>query len=81
MLKNTESPLHMVKPEVNAILNNFKNNSIIDGLDGAVARLEGCIEEGLAAIPDCQGRDMLVQIVKHQAKRFFPAGIRGRSAA
>ena len=51
------------------------------GLDGAVARLEGCIEEGLAAIPDCQGRDMLVQIVKHQAKRFFPAGIRGRSAA
>ncbi len=50
------------------------------GLEGAVKRLQQCVQDGLDAIPDCEGRDLLVAIVQKQSERFFPAGT-GRSAA
>jgi geranylgeranyl diphosphate synthase type II len=43
------------------------------GLDGAVKRLGECIEKGVAAIPPCAGRELLIQIVQRQSERFFPA--------
>jgi geranylgeranyl diphosphate synthase type II len=42
------------------------------GLDGAVQRLEQCIEKGVDAIPPCAGRDLLIKIVQKQSARFIP---------
>jgi len=50
------------------------------GLDGAVKRLEQCIEAGLSSIPSCRGRDALLRVVEQQSERFFPPGVK-RSAA
>jgi geranylgeranyl diphosphate synthase type II len=50
------------------------------GLEGAVKRLEACVQSGLDSIPACAGRDSLIAVVKKQSERFFPPGI-GRSAA
>jgi len=50
------------------------------GLDGAVKRLEACIDAGLSSIPNCSGREALLAIVEHQSERFFPPGVK-RSAA
>lgn len=43
------------------------------GLDGAVKRLAECIEKGVAAIPRCAGRELLIQLVQHQSERFYPS--------
>lgn len=50
------------------------------GLDGAVRRLEQCIAEGLDSIPQCAGRNLLLQVVKKQSSRFFPQGVRHSAA-
>lgn len=50
------------------------------GLDGAIKRLEACIESGLGSIPPCSGRDALLAVVQKQSERFFPPGVK-RSAA
>ena len=50
------------------------------GLEGAVRRLEQCIEEGLDSIPQCAGRNLLLQVVKKQSSRFFPQGVRHSAA-
>ena len=50
------------------------------GLDGAVKRLERCIEEGLESIPECKGRALLREVVQAQSNRFFPQGIKHTAA-
>lgn len=50
------------------------------GLEGAIARLQGCVDAGLAALPDCADRSFLEQVVRHAAARFIPKSLR-RSAA
>jgi geranylgeranyl diphosphate synthase type II len=52
------------------------------GVDGAVARLKGLIEEALAAIPDCRGAGLLRDIVAGEAARLQPRqAARARQAA
>lgn len=50
------------------------------GLQGAVNRLKGCLEQGLDSIPDCEHRDMLVKVVQKQSRRFFPEGVAQHAA-
>ena len=50
------------------------------GLDGAVKRLERCIEKGLDSIPECKGRALLHEVVQQQSNRFFPQGIKHTAA-
>ena len=50
------------------------------GLDGAVKRLERCIEKGLDSIPPCRGRDLLREVVQQQSNRFFPQGVKHSAA-
>ncbi len=50
------------------------------GLEGAVKRLENCIEKGLDSIPDCQGRALLQEMVQQQSNRFFPQGVKHSAA-
>ncbi|MEK9543543.1 MAG: polyprenyl synthetase family protein, partial [Luminiphilus sp.] len=50
------------------------------GLDGAVKRLERCIEKGLDSIPPCKGRDLLREVVQQQSNRFFPQGVKHSAA-
>lgn len=42
------------------------------GLDGAIARLQQLIEEGVESIPDCPGSDLLKLLMLEEAKRFLP---------
>lgn len=51
------------------------------GLDGAVSRLKGCLEEGLDSIPHCAGKKMLQLLVRSQAKRFIPESLDKTAAA
>ena len=50
------------------------------GLRGAQARLEALVAEAVAAIPDCNGADMLRELVRMQATRLVPKQL-ARSAA
>jgi geranylgeranyl diphosphate synthase, type II len=50
------------------------------GLEGAVCRLRELVEESVAAVPDCRGRERLQGLVREQSKRFFPRGA-GRQVA
>ena len=50
------------------------------GLQGAVKRLERCIEKGLDSIPACKGRALLHDVVQQQSNRFFPQGIKHTAA-
>ncbi|EED35865.1 geranylgeranyl pyrophosphate synthetase [Luminiphilus syltensis NOR5-1B] len=50
------------------------------GVDGAVQRLRQCMEAGLDAIPQCDGRAQLQQLVRLQSQRFIPKN-KGRTAA
>lgn len=50
------------------------------GLDGAVRRLESLLEEAVDSIPACKGSGELQGIIRAQAKRFVPRGLK-RSAA
>jgi len=51
------------------------------GLEGAVNRLKGCLEEGLDSIPNCAGKEMLQLLVRSQAKRFIPESLEKTAAA
>ncbi len=42
------------------------------GVEGALARLKTLVEEAAGAVPDCDGADMLRQLVCAQAKRLVP---------
>lgn len=42
------------------------------GLDGAIARLRGLIEDGIDTIPACPGRDLLSLLILEETKRFLP---------
>ena len=50
------------------------------GLQGAVKRLERCIEKGLDSIHACKGRALLHDVVQQQSNRFFPQGIKHTAA-
>ena len=45
------------------------------GLEGAVARLKECLEDGLDSMPACAGHSMLQKLVRAQASRFIPEKI------
>ncbi len=50
------------------------------GLQGAARRLKDLIEAGLDSVPDCAGRDQLVNLVRAQAEGFVPRSL-ARAAA
>jgi geranylgeranyl diphosphate synthase, type II len=44
------------------------------GLGGAITLLNNLLNDGIASIPQCAGRDLLVSLVEKQSERFFPSG-------
>ncbi len=50
------------------------------GLHGAVARLEGLLDEAVQSIPECNGAGELQSIIRAQAKRFVPKGLARHAA-
>jgi geranylgeranyl diphosphate synthase type II len=50
------------------------------GVEGAASRLRSLIEQTLASIPACAGRDQLQQLVLAQAEAFLPKSLRQRAA-
>lgn len=50
------------------------------GVDGAVQRLRGLIEEGVDSIPSCPGGDLLKMLIFEEAKRFLPKDLARRAA-
>ena len=42
------------------------------GVEGAVARLEGAVGEAVEAVPDCEGTEMLQDLLLSEAKRLKP---------
>lgn len=50
------------------------------GLDGAITRLNQCVEHSLEVIPNCPGRDVLLEVVQFASARFFPKGLRKTAA-
>ena len=44
------------------------------GLEGAIKLLNQLLNEGIASIPDCTGKALLVSLVEKQSERFFPTG-------
>jgi geranylgeranyl diphosphate synthase type II len=42
------------------------------GIQGAAQRLRELVEAGLDSVPDCPGRDQLLQLVRAQAQGFLP---------
>ena len=51
------------------------------GLRGAVARLEGLIEEAIASIPPCSGASHLKALISSESKRLMPQSLAAFSAA
>lgn len=45
------------------------------GVAGAVSRVEGLLEDALAAVPDCPGREAFRKLVLRDAQRLLPAGL------
>ncbi len=45
------------------------------GVQGAARRLRELIEAGIDSIPDCPGRDLLVDLVRAQSQGFIPKGL------
>ena len=50
------------------------------GLQGAARRLKDLIEAGLDSVPDCPGRDQLLNLVRAQAQGFLPKSLDLRAA-
>ncbi len=50
------------------------------GVEGAASRLRGLIEQTLASVPACVGREQLQQLVLAQAEAFLPESLRQRAA-
>lgn len=50
------------------------------GLQGAARRLKELIEAGLDSVPDCPGRDQLLNLVRAQAEGFLPKSLDLRAA-
>ena len=45
------------------------------GLEGAIAHFDHLIDEAAASIPACSYRDMLCQLVQHEAERLVPKAL------
>lgn len=50
------------------------------GLQGAARRLKELIEAGLDSVPDCPGREQLLNLVRAQAQGFLPKSLDMRAA-
>ena len=50
------------------------------GVQGAARRLRELIEAGLDSVPDCPGRDQLIQLVRAQAQGFLPKELNRHAA-
>ncbi len=68
------------KPAGQDVANGRPNAVLEIGLDGAMARLRSLIAEAIESIPDCDGADVLRDLVLLQAKRLVPKNL-AQSAA
>ena len=50
------------------------------GVQGAARRLKELIELGLDSVPECPGRNQLLNLVRAQAQGFLPKGLGLRAA-
>ncbi|WP_058556719.1 polyprenyl synthetase family protein [Thiohalocapsa sp. ML1] len=48
------------------------------GVDGAIARLTALLDEAVASIPACPGRDKLAAMARAEMERLLPKGLRAR---
>ena len=50
------------------------------GVDGAIRRVKGLVQDAVAAIPDCPGRASLLELVFTEMRRFLPRHVELRAA-
>jgi geranylgeranyl diphosphate synthase type II len=60
---------------------NGRPNAVVEhGLEGAVERLRGLVQEAVAAVPDCPGAATLRALIMMESQRLMSKGL-GRRAA
>ncbi|NKN33057.1 polyprenyl synthetase family protein [Marichromatium bheemlicum] len=50
------------------------------GVEGAVARLKGLVQEAIDAIPECPGRERFAEVLKHEARHIMPKSLAQQAA-